>query len=166
MKWTTQLTYTADGLTAEDTEELAGTLAGADIAYADDRLQIQFEVDAAGLDDAANTALRTAAAATGLLKPTRLQILPTKDFQNQALQPVSLDLIGITEIAEELGVSRQRAAKLTKAADFPKHVAHPASGRVYTRASVREFHRRWKATRNPRGGRPRRQLTADTTTKS
>lgn len=166
MKWTTQLTYTAEGLTASDTEALAGTLTGADIAYADDRLQIQFEVDAAGLDDAANTALRTAAAATGLLKPTRLQILPSKDFQDQTLHPVSLDLIGITEIADELGVSRQRAAKLTQAPDFPKHVAHPASGRIYTRASVQEFHRRWQATRNPRGGRPRRQLTADTTTKS
>lgn len=165
MKWTTQLTYAADGLTAEDTAALAATLVGADIAYTTGRLQVQFEVDAATLDDAAATALRAAAAATGLLKPSRLHILPTRDFQDQALEPVTLDLISITEIAAELGVSRQRAAKLTEAPDFPHHVAQPASGRVYTRASVKEFQRRWEATRNPRGGRPRRRLSTTETTK-
>ncbi|ANE83331.1 hypothetical protein A7U43_27730 (plasmid) [Mycobacterium adipatum] len=87
MTWTTELTYTADGLTDEDTAALAKALGGADIAYAAGRLRVQLEVEATTLEDAADTALRTAAAATGLLKPSRFKILPTEEFLDQALQP-------------------------------------------------------------------------------
>ena len=160
MTWTTELTYTADGLTDEDTAALAKALGGADIAYAAGRLRVQLEVEATTLEDAADTALRTAAAATGLLKPSRLQVLTTEEFLDQALQPTTLDLIGITEIAAEFGVSRQRAGKLADADDFPRPVAHPASGRVYTRASVKAFQKRWEETRNKAGGRPIRHLDA------
>jgi hypothetical protein len=72
-----------------------------------------------------------------------------QEFLNQDLEPAPLDLIGITEIADVLGVSRQRAGKLADAPDFPSPVAHPASGRVYTRASVKAFQRRWEPTRSP-----------------
>ena len=60
-------------------------------------------------------------------------------------------------------MSRQRAGKLADADDFPRPVAHPASGRVYTRASVKAFQKRWEETRNKAGGRPKRHL--DTTPK-
>jgi hypothetical protein len=54
---------------------------------------------------------------------------------------VNLDLIGITEIARALGVSRQRAGQLADDSDFPAPVVQPASGRLYTRASVKAFPR-------------------------
>jgi hypothetical protein len=162
MTWTAELTYTADGLTDRDTRALAKALGGADVAYAAGRLRVQLEVEASTLKIAADSALHTAAAATGLLKPNRLQVLPTEEFLDQALNPEPLDLIGVTEIAAEFGFSRQRAGKLADAPDFPAPVATIASGRVYTRASVKEFQRRWEATRNPIGGRPKRQLTPTT----
>jgi hypothetical protein len=108
MTWTALLTYTADGLTARDARALAKALGGADVAYAAGRLRVQLEVEATTLRAAADKALRTAAAATGLLKPTHLQIQPTEELLDQAMEPMTLDLIGITEIATELGVSRQR----------------------------------------------------------
>jgi hypothetical protein len=156
MTWTAQLTYTADGLTDKDTKALAKSLGGADVAYAAGRLRVQLEVEATTLKRAADAAMRAAAAATGLLKPDGLQILPTDEFLTQALNPAPLDLIGVTEIADEFGFSRQRAGKLADSPEFPAPVAHIASGRIYTRASVKAFQRRWEATRSPIGGRPKR----------
>lgn len=160
MTWTAQLTYTAGGLTSDDTTALAETIDGANIVYDSDtgRLQIALEVDAPTLHQAADDALHATAAATGLLKPTRLQVLTTADFIAETEHPptLNLDLIGVTEIAAELGVSRQRAGQLADGPEFPAPVVHPTSGRLYTRASVQAFQRRWVATRNPRGG-PRRR---------
>ena len=161
MTWTAPLTYSADGLTDRDARALAKALGGADVAYAAGRLRVQLEVEAT-TPKGADNALRTAAAATGLLKPNRLQVLPTEDFRAQAVNPEPLDLIGVSEIAIEFGFSRQRAGKLADAPDFPTSVATIASGRVYTRASVKEFQRRWEATRNKTGGRPRRQSSPPT----
>ena len=49
---------------------------------------------------------------------------------------MALRLVGTTEIASLLGVSRQRADQLTHAPDFPKPVATLAQGRVWERGAV------------------------------
>ncbi|MDO2396054.1 hypothetical protein QRB38_19970 [Mycobacterium avium subsp. hominissuis] len=164
MTWTTQLTYTADGLTEADTAALATTLTGADVAYTDGRLQIRLEVDANTLQDATDAALRVTSAATGLLKPTHLQVLPTDDFLGRGRAPFTLDLIGITEIAAEFGVTRQRAGKIAELPGFPAPVAHPASGRVYSRPAVQAFHQQWEANRTRQ--RPSRTHTTAAATKA
>jgi hypothetical protein len=113
MTWTAQLTYTAGGLTSDDIDALTDALGDGGIVYGSDtgRLQITLEVDAPTLQDAADTMLRMTAAATGLLKLTRLQALTTAEFVAEIEHPpaMNLDVIGVTEIAAELGVSRQRA---------------------------------------------------------
>ena len=160
MTWTARLSYSAPGLSAADLTALRTALVNAQIAYdaTDGHLQISLDTEAATLEDAAAATLRTAAAATGLLKPSRLYVLPTADALLEAAHPapLNLDLIGISQIAEELGVSRQRAGQLADDEDFPAPVLTPPSGRLYTRASVQAFHQRWLQTRNPRGG-PRRR---------
>nr|AVN58566.1 hypothetical protein B5P44_p00271 [Mycolicibacterium sp. CBMA 213] len=159
MNWTIYLTYVAAGLAAADTDVLRDTLGAAEITYDQNssQLQVTLEVEADTLEQAATTALRTAAAATGLLKPTRLYVLSTTDAQAAIAHPgpVDLDLIGVTEIAVELGVSRQRAGELQYDPDFPRPVVEKPL-RLYTRASVRVFKEHWFKTRNPRGG-PRRR---------
>ena len=86
MTWTAQLTYTAGGLTSDDidalTDALGDALGDGGIVYGSDtgRLQITLEVEAPTLQDAADTVLRMTAAATGLLKLTRLQALTTAEF--------------------------------------------------------------------------------------
>ena len=153
MTWTAQLTYTAGGLTSDDIAALTDALGDGGIVYGSDtgRLQITLEVEAPTLQDAADTVLRMTAAATGLLKLTRLQALTTAEFVAEIEHPpaMNLDAIGVTEIAAELGVSRQRAGQLTDDPDFPEPVLHPASGRLYTRASVKAFHKHWTATKTP-----------------
>ncbi|MEW2484143.1 hypothetical protein AB0876_31615 [Mycobacterium sp. NPDC049093] len=160
MTWTCHLTYTAPGLAAADTTALRDALGAVDLLYdqTSGRLQVTLTVDSDTLQQAAGMALQTAAAATGLLQPRRLSVSSTADAVDDAAHPapLDLDLIGITEIADELDVSRQRAGQLVEDPDFPAPVLSPRSGRLYTRTSVREFKKRWTATRNPRGG-PRRR---------
>lgn len=161
MNWTIYLTYVAPGLAATDTVVLRDTLGAVDLAYDQNasQLQVTLEVEADSLEQAATSALRTAAAATGLLKPTRLYVLSTTDAEAEVAHPgpLKLDLIGVTEIAVELGVSRQRAGDLRHDPDFPQPVVEKPV-RLYTRASVRVFKEHWFKTRNPRGG-PRRRTS-------
>jgi len=49
-------------------------------------------------------------------------------------------LVGMAEIAEMLGVTRQRADQLTRAyADFPKPEAELSAGRVWKRAAIERW---------------------------
>lgn len=47
-----------------------------------------------------------------------------------------MDLVGLTEIAEMLGVSPQRVDQLAATEAFPEPVAELAAGRVWKRADV------------------------------
>lgn len=151
MSWTALLTYTATALTPEDIAALSAALENCDVAYdsTTGRLDIARELTSPTLTAATERALADAAAATGLLKPTRLLVQNTADFLAESAHPlpINLDLVGITEIAGVLGVSRQRAGQLAEHLDFPAPVVHPASGRLYTRESVQAF-----AARHPRIG--------------
>jgi predicted DNA-binding transcriptional regulator AlpA len=51
--------------------------------------------------------------------------------------PEKLELVGISEIAALLGVTRQRVDKLSRTdEDFPEPVAELHAGRIWMRASV------------------------------
>lgn len=60
-------------------------------------------------------------------------------------------LVGVSEIADLLDVSRQRASELARTSDFPVPVASLASGPVWLEPAVLRFAKSW--TRRP--GRPR-----------
>jgi prophage regulatory protein len=63
-------------------------------------------------------------------------------------------LVGVKEIAQMLGVSRQRAGQITESyPDFPKPLATLASGRVWSRPELEEWIGRHP---NRRSGRPQR----------
>jgi predicted DNA-binding transcriptional regulator AlpA len=47
--------------------------------------------------------------------------------------------MGVTEIGELLGVSRQRADQLSRTDEFPAPEAELASGRVWARAAVEKW---------------------------
>jgi predicted DNA-binding transcriptional regulator AlpA len=66
---------------------------------------------------------------------------------------VTSHLVGVSEIAEMLGVSRQRVVQIIAAyGDFPEPEAFLASGRVWKRKAVREWMR---SHSDRRPGRPR-----------
>lgn len=159
--WVSQLTYNAPGLSPDDIATLTEALDDGGVTYQADTgvLQITLELTADTLRDACEYA-QTTAAVTGLLKPTRLYVLPAADFLAAGGSHPGLaatDLVGMTEIGRILGVSRQRASTLAKTEPgFPKPARPGPRGVLYSRASIEAFAKRWKATRNPRGGpRPR-----------
>jgi prophage regulatory protein len=53
-----------------------------------------------------------------------------------------MDLMGAQEVAELLGISRQRVHQLAERADFPAPVAVLAAGKIWLGEDVR----RWAAT--------------------
>ena len=56
---------------------------------------------------------------------------------------MSNHLVGLTEIAEMLGLSRQRADQITRTyPDFPEPEVELASGRVWRRSAVEDWNRR------------------------
>jgi hypothetical protein len=67
------------------------------------------------------------------------------------LQEPPHELVGVSEVAELLGVSRQRVAQLREREDFPAPIAELAAGPVWTRTSLTRFVEAWPR----RPGRPR-----------
>jgi prophage regulatory protein len=49
------------------------------------------------------------------------------------------DVMAAAEIADYLGVSRQRVAVLVERADFPAPLAHLSVGRIWRTADVRQW---------------------------
>jgi hypothetical protein len=75
----------------------------------------------------------------------------TDDEQDHDLKRSRLpELVGVSEVADILGVTRQRASALAKSPDFPDPVATLASGPVWTRPSLTRFIDEWPR----REGRP------------
>jgi hypothetical protein len=64
---------------------------------------------------------------------------------------------GVTEVAQLLGVSKQRVSELRTSAAFPAPIAELAAGPVWAGSSLRRFVESW--SRKP--GRPRRQTPPD-----
>ena len=51
-----------------------------------------------------------------------------------------VDLLGVTEVAQLLGISRQRVQQLTETdPDFPEPTATMARGRVWSRATIEKW---------------------------
>jgi predicted DNA-binding transcriptional regulator AlpA len=68
-----------------------------------------------------------------------------------AFRPDTRELLAASDVAELLGVSRQRVHQLySDRADFPAPYARLGSGPIWTRPAIDAFHRSW--TRKP--GRP------------
>src|SRR5919106_865920 len=64
--------------------------------------------------------------------------------------------LGVSEVADELGVSRQRVSELRKAEGFPAPIADLAAGPVWKGSSLRRFIEGWER----RPGRPRKDRAA------
>lgn len=93
---------------------------------------------------------------TGAATVVSLEILSEDAFQASLDEPEIPDLVGLTEIAEMAGVSRQRANAIVKQDSFPSPVLTLAAGQFRTRAAVQNWVENW--TRKP-GRKPNTQPT-------
>ncbi len=80
-----------------------------------------------------------------------LEVTEWSLFEKRLEEPPYPDLVGITEIAELLDVSRQRASELARSSKFPVPHADLAAGPVWLKPNVMGFVKEWD--RKP--GRPK-----------
>lgn len=74
----------------------------------------------------------------------RLEVMTEAQFDDDLASRAFPVLIGVSELAELLGVTRQRASMLAKSAAFPRPVADLYAGPVWTEPSVRRFIDDWE----------------------
>jgi hypothetical protein len=79
-----------------------------------------------------------------------MEIVRESEWQRRAEAPTIPELMSAAEIAEELGVARQRVHQLRSTEAFPAPLAELRGGAVWDAAAVRKFARQWE--RKP--GRP------------
>ena len=91
--------------------------------------------------------LAKAQSITGAVTVVSLEILSEDAFQASLEEPEIPELVGLTEIAEMAGVSRQRANAIVKQESFPTPVLTLAAGQFRTRAAVQNWVENW--TRKP-----------------
>ncbi|MBI3975630.1 MAG: hypothetical protein HY334_04485 [Armatimonadetes bacterium] len=87
----------------------------------------------------------------------RVEVETIDEQARRLKEPTLPTFAGISEVAEILGVTRQRAHQLAQTGSFPKPLASLAAGPIWNRHAIERFAERW--TRQP--GRPRLvQVTA------
>jgi len=79
-----------------------------------------------------------------------IEVLTIEEDDRRLAMPALPELVGISEVATILGVTRQRASALQGVAGFPAPVAVLASGPVFRRGDLSRFEESW--ARKP--GRP------------
>lgn len=84
--------------------------------------------------------------------PVAVAATTNEEFDRWLDQPSFPPLAGVSEIAELLGVSRQRVAELRRRPDFPGPVAQLKAGPVWRAGDLSRFADEWQ--RKP--GRPRK----------
>jgi hypothetical protein len=99
--------------------------------------------------DHARDAFRKVLGPRSRIVETRVQSVD--EFERELEAPPVPALAGISEVAEVLGVSRQRASELAGSAAFPKPIADLAAGPVWLRSAIARFNETWVR----RSGRPR-----------
>lgn len=121
------------------------------------RLTVTFAVEASTLRQATEHAIRTVrkVAAQELGKsatPNGIRLITAKQLQHEIDHPEPVELVGMVEAGEILGVSRQRVYQLAEDhPDFPRPLAELAAGKIFTKASIEAFNKRWDRKRT---GRP------------
>jgi hypothetical protein len=108
-------------------------------------------------------AARDAAAKAGLpLWPiVKLEATEWERFDASLDEPNTPDLVGVAELAELCGVTRQRASALARSDGFPEPLAELASGPVWDLRMVERFVRQWPR----KTGRPAKAAQPDKPTR-
>lgn len=85
----------------------------------------------------------------------RVEVM-TEEHQERWLAQEADGVVGVSEIAQMLGVSRQRVNQLRRLPAFPQPLAELAAGPVWHTSTLRRFVSEWPR----RPGRPRRPAAA------
>jgi hypothetical protein len=126
------------------------------VSYLPGRYSVRLSVKADDIYEAVEEATRrlsTAVEKSGLPPWPFVQVnaLTTEELAHDLAQPTVPRLLGVAELAECLGVTKQRASVLAKDSSFPRPFAVLASGPVWVESTVARYLTTW--ARRP--GRPK-----------
>lgn len=82
--------------------------------------------------------------------PLALEVLRFEEYERRALHPTLPVMVGASEVADMLDVTRQRVHQLRSHPDFPAPLVEVAMGPLWDARAVEKFAREWE--RKP--GRP------------
>lgn len=150
MDYTVELAlHTQRRLTEDDLAAVAEIGGAASGNQGDTRLETTLTIKAADLPTAAARAIeRVIAIVDGTVIAINAMTIEEAD---RRLDEPAIELVGITEIADYLGVSKQRALQLSQRNDFPTPLARIASGSVWRKGDLSTFAGGWQR----KAGRPR-----------
>jgi hypothetical protein len=135
-QWSVEIDFRKDDKTHAWLQ--SASLPGRQSTEHDDRTCLRISVNAADMNGAANRAYRIIAdAAAHSSAPNIISVRIRLTGETNYLP----ELVGLSEISTILGVSRQRAAQVTRKAGFPYPVAELAMGPVYVRHDVEDYAR-------------------------
>lgn len=138
----------------DELEEHAGVVAVGSRTLST-RISVESESAVSALTDAVQVAqvafTSTMISFEGPSDPIEVDLTTAERLDERLAEPPE-EYVGATELAELLGVSRQRASSLATSSTFPPPVARLASGPVWPKSSVSRFIDVWD--RKP--GRPRK----------
>jgi len=139
---------TAEPVTVDALERVAA-IGGAAAAAGDYRIETVITVDAAGPVEAIQSAIAALMVRGAVIAAEAI----TEEVADSRLaEPPFPELVGVTEVADLLGVSRQRLSKLRERHEFPAPVAVLSAGPVWRRGDLSTFAGGWqrKAGRPPK----------------
>jgi hypothetical protein len=120
---------------------------GAAMTMARKNVSLTFDVVAEDAEAAAREGLRIFREALPTLEPVAVGVQTVEAQERQLAKSNVPELLGVAEIAEALGVSKQRVSELADQEGFPVPIARLRSGRVWQRSALARFMRSW--TRSP-----------------
>lgn len=158
--WTVQ--FTMDEMPDEYTREymqmhLDSLNIDGSVSAIPDRNQwtVSFGVEAESPHEALSEAYIYASKIDLAYSPVGIEIVSLAELERRADEPTMPQLVGASEVAEMLDVSRQRVHQLREHADFPVPLVEVAMGPLWDARAIDKFAREW--ARSP--GRPRREAT-------
>lgn len=95
-----------------------------------------------------------------------VQLQTMAELERQNRLPTLPEMVGVSEVAELLGVTRQRASALARSPSFPHPIVELKSGPIWDRGAVDRFVETWarRPGRSPaaarRGANARRMVVA------
>ena len=144
----------------DDADELLSLLAACDpvIELGPGSLEASLTVEASDVSQAVMRAyhfLREGLMEAGLdpdVPIGRVEAFPQSELRVRGEDPAPSDLLGVSELASLLGVSRQRASQLADEPWFPTPIAELASGPIWDKGAIEVARAEW----DRRPGRPKK----------
>ncbi len=157
-EWSVRIELAGE-FTEEDADRVTTILAKSSPAtgFGPGDLDAQFCVEAGNAQDAIKKGVNLLMAA--LKKPARVtgvEALSMEDLDRSIAESNAPDLVGVSELAGLLKVSKQRISRLASTAEFPKPIATLAAGPIWRKITIARFAEAWER----RPGRPRKAAHA------